>query len=150
MQPEKARAVELGEADGEAAAQALFSQGGTSALAATLVDGAETWQSDAEDADRAAQYKIRHNWQYAYYECFARGARRMAEAMVNGELDGEAGREFGDCLRRMAHVRATIVDAYSSAFVRGATRRELANSQPGAVVGVGVPSIELDARVLGG
>lgn len=140
----KQEAIELGEADGEAAAKELFAKGGVDALASTLVDGAETWEADARSEKLAAGRDVDEDFRGAYYRVFARGARRVAEAIVTGEADGQAGKDFGNCLRRMNGVNRSVVEVYADAYKRGAEQRAAAASEPGAVVNVSVPTVNMD------
>jgi hypothetical protein len=150
MTPEKAFAIENGESAGEAAAREMFAKGGVAALAATLEDGAETWAKDAKAAKLAASAGVDEDYRYAFNETYARGARRVADAIVSGERDGERyganAKHFGECLKRFTDCRQSVVQAYAEAYARGAARSSNPMA-PGETISVSLPAIVVNPAI---
>lgn len=137
----KAKAILLGETAGEKCALKLFEKGGLGSVAETLIDGAETWRPDAKAQNLAQKADVDEDYRYAFYDVFARGARRVAEALVRGESDGVNGRKFGDGIATFANCRDSVKAVYGEAYARGAAAREGSDS-----VSIGVPAIDVSVR----
>lgn len=108
--PDKQEAIRLGEQAGEEHVLALYAKQGIDALAATLKPrdfegyaaafyerwpgGDESWQEHARVNRLAVEAGADPYFYKAFDEVFARGARRCAEMLVRGYLDGVAGVPF--------------------------------------------------------
>lgn len=145
MDESKARAIELGEAAGEDAALGVYRHSGIDALANTLQPspheryaeafyalwkgGAEGWQKMAFGRQLATKagvgmvviegYPDPRNLR-AFDQVFARGARRVAEMLVCGYLDGKAGKRAPWAPTRLG-TRPKLIEAYETGYKLGAT-----------------------------
>lgn len=110
MDEDKAKAIELGEAAGEAAAQELYASKGIVGVAATLRPrpfegyskafyelwggGDEPWLARVQNLGLALKSGAPPYHIKAFDAVFCRGARRWCEMLVRGYLDARAGVPF--------------------------------------------------------
>jgi hypothetical protein len=134
MNEAKAKAIEEGEAAGEAYAGRIFEKEGVAAMAKTLAS--ETWEQDALTAlfDEGhdvhdlhvltASERVHPYYLKAFCEVFARGARRYAEMVVRGAVDGRVGRPVdgfeAETRKRSLGNRPKLIAGYDAGHAIGA------------------------------
>lgn len=137
MNDAKAKAIEEGEAAGEAFAKRCFEEGGVEAMAKTLAS--ETWEEDAlralfDEGDEVhthfvltASDRVHPYYLKAFCEVFARGARRYAEMVVRGCVDARQGRPCegfeADVRKRSLGKRPALIAGYDAGHAVGAAEK---------------------------